>query len=104
MMPHRFGEFHVRLGLSEGLKMDIEHHQRTAIGGKLIQQPGMERTIPGAPAILVQFRVRLIVHQDEHNLGVGDGAPAEAEQIVVASVHPALTQRHLPQGQPAKNG
>lgn len=46
--------------------------------------------------------VRLIVHQNQGH-PVGDGVCAEAEQIIVAGVHPGFARRHLPQHETAKH-
>ena len=58
--------------------------------------------LPRLAANLVQFNVGILIHQDEHDI-IGDGTEVEPEKVIVAKVHPTLTQVHLPQRQPAKH-
>ena len=83
--------------------MRIEDHQRATVIRQFIQQRRVQRAVPRRrlPHLLV-MSVGLVVHQDERDL-VGDGARAEAEDVIVAGVHPAFTQRRVPQHQPAKH-
>jgi hypothetical protein len=84
------------------LKKGIEYHERAAIAGKFIQQPSVQRAIPGLSARLVKLIERFVVHQDKRDV-VRDGARAEAEKIVIAGVHPSFTERRFPQDQTAKH-
>ena len=104
--PHRCGQGFVLRGIAR-LRLQeegVEHHEGATIIRQPVQQPGVQFTVPRLAADLVKLVVRvcLVVHQDEGH-PVRDRARAKAEQIIVAGVHPGLTQRRLPQHQTAKH-
>ena len=100
--PHRFGQSLVRCGIVWLPKEGVKHHEGATIICQPIQQLGVQSPVPRLVADLVKIIIRFVVHQDEGH-PVGDRVRAEAEQIIIAGVHPGLAQRHLPQHETVKH-
>jgi len=78
LSPHCICERGIFYRIIWNSKERIKHDERTTIIRQLVQQPGMQRAIPGLPARLVELIERFIVHQDEHDL-VRNGVRAKTE-------------------------
>jgi hypothetical protein len=70
-------------------KKRVEYDLCTTIVRQTVQQGGVQRSIPGPSPLLLESIVRLIVHENEHDL-VGWRARAKSEEIIVTGIHPEV--------------
>jgi hypothetical protein len=99
--PHRFRKRLIAGWIARSAKEGIEDHQRAAVGGQSLQQTGVQRPVPRLISHLMEMVERLVIHLNQHHL-VRDRVRPEAEQVIVAGVHPGIAQRRATQEKTAK--
>ena len=95
LAAHRGGQRLVLFRVARAAEKRIHHDESAAVVRQAVQQLGMQGAVPGLSARLVELVERRVVHQDERDL-VGDRMGTEAEQVVIAGVHPGIAQRRQP--------